>query len=184
MKKVAYDLDGVVIDTYELIRKCLLENFNLDFKREEHTTYYFKVPKTSEHEVNVAIAQYLHDHWEESQPMPGSIWAIKKIAKITQMPPVFITARSIDTYTTTNMWLRKHLDIPYFIHLTTFTPKEDIVKDLKVDYFVEDRYKEAISCAPVVEKMFLYNSPWNMNRDLTHDNIIRIDNLNDMISYL
>lgn len=180
--KIAYDLDGVVIDTYELIRQCLLDEYGINFKKEEHKQYRFEIPGVSDLEAHRVIADYLQIHWPKAKPIPGSLWAIKQIHRITKEKPIFITARALDTFSTTNQWLTKHLGIgvPFTIHMTTFDPKHKIVESIGVDWFVEDRYKEANECAPFVKKMFLYNSPWNENRALLYNNIQRINNLNDI----
>jgi phosphoglycolate phosphatase-like HAD superfamily hydrolase len=196
MKKInivpAFDLDGVVMDSYEIFRKFFMQKYLVDIGYNgsgNHRCFNFmascpeiKSDKQCEQDVTDALILF-HD---EILPIPHSIRALQAIWHFFERPLIFITAREF--YGTmimdkTRKWLDDYLEgTPYEIHFSY--EKVQFLRDHGVTHYVDDRFKYADELAPNVERYFMINSDWNFGRDPFAGNVTRIDNLLEMFHHI
>jgi hypothetical protein len=188
----AFDLDGVVMDSYEIFRRYFMNKYHVDIGYNgsgNHSRFSFRascpaIPSDSECGEDVADALMLfHD---EIQPIPHSIHALQSIYQFFGQPLIFITAR--ESYgqmimDKTRMWLDRHLvGVPYEIHFSY--EKLNFLRNNWVTHYVDDRFKYADELAPSVDRYFMINSDWNAGREPLSTNVTRIDNLIEMFDHI
>ena len=182
MNRIAFDLDQVVINTYNIIADGLYKHFGLYFPEEEHHEFNFDIPNVDWIVIDKVITDILMQENDNALPLNNSIQYLKEIYAITKRSLIFITSRSDVTWNVTNKWIWKYLDEPYKLLFTNHKSKVEYLIENRIDYFVDDRYKTAIECSPYLKKMFLYDQTWNRNRPVPK-NVIRIKNLQDILKY-
>ena len=179
--KIAFDLDSVVIDTYPILRNCIYKKYGYDII---HTMDKFKInvpniePYNMEYEINNIIAN------NPPAPIQSSVDFINYSDVCDgQNKIIFITARPKYIEKETIDWLDTYINRDYEVY---FEPKKSkIIQKLNIDYFVDDRFKYIVDVSPHLRYGFLFNQPWNENKEiLTTDNIIRIFDLKDLENFI
>ena len=136
--KIAFDLDGVIIDKPPFIPKKLLEWL---FKGPRKDELHYRFPATKfEQWIRKLSHFYLF-----RPPIKGNIAFIKRIAKDKRYEPYVVSGRYSFLKRETKIWLEKRkLDGIFkeiFVNLKDEQPhlfKEKILKKLKVDIFLDD----------------------------------------------
>jgi len=181
---IAFDLDGVIVDTYEVMRKRLLEKFGVNFPKETHTSFNFDIPDVDPKEIQKCIDDIMVHDTISAKPLGNSIEVLKKIYYDYNLPIVIITARPHISKDNTVAWLKRYLeDTPFKLFVTQNGKKNFYIAVNNIRFFVDDRYKTCHEVSPIVEKVFLFDSPWNQ-RTIKEKNIIRIKKLNEVFKYI
>jgi len=183
MIKIAFDLDGVVIDTFSLLRQLFIDHWSHDIN--PHKRFEFTVPGRTEEEVSNLWYNNLEDITYNSLPLNNSILYLTQIYN-NKLPLVFITARNKKKLTDcTEAWLAKYLgDIPFKVFYIKDKYKVKVLKALKIQYFVDDRFRTVNQVAPHIKKAYLFNHSWNLGRRAKHPNIERITSLGKIVDDL
>lgn len=136
--KIAFDLDGVIIDKPPLIPKKLLERL---FKGGNGRKLHYRFPKSKlEQLIRKASHFYLL-----RPPIKTSIEFIRKLARDERYELYVISGRYSFLEKETDIWLRKRkidkLFKEIFLNADNQQPhlfKEKIVKQLQPDVFIDD----------------------------------------------
>ena len=172
IKKIAFDLDGVIIDKPPLIPKKLLERL---FRGKNKNGLYYRFPHSK---LEQKIRKISHFYLLRP-PIRKNIEFIRQLAQDKKNELYAVSGRYSFLEKETDIWLEKrkikNLFKKIFINLENEQPhlfKERILKEIKVDIFVDDdllltRYirertnKTKIFCFPVdvreIEKIISKN---------------------------
>jgi len=90
-----------------------------------------------------------------------------------------ISSRDKTVRRTTEKWLDKYIRPTVPCKLYISNEKEKIIKELKLKYFVEDRYESCKKISSVC-KVFMMNQPWNLEREVPNYNVVRINDMKEL----
>jgi len=181
---IGFDLDGTLFDTMTAMRQIFLSKFNYDIG--DTNCYDISVPDIKPKYIVYAIHEAIIKYNDQILPYPDTKIALKKIVKITKQPIIIITARNRElTELTTHQLCKKYIlpISPYKIYWASSSQKKEMIMNLGLDYFVEDRLRTANDCAPFLNRVFLLTRPWNWGRP-TMPNVNRTRYLTDVADWL
>jgi uncharacterized HAD superfamily protein len=172
---IAFDIDGVLADTYSIIIDEIFKACGYDATKRENSTWRIEIPPGyPSFDLEKAIRQALY-RVDEINPYKCAKIIIPEIYKILKEPIIFITARKEDVKKATCDWIEKHFStIDYKVIFTS--KKLEPLFENNIDIFVEDRLKTANFLSRFMKKMYLVNRNYNMGR-FTDPRIIRIGDL-------
>ena len=184
MIKIAFDLDGVVINTFPLLRQLFIDHWSHDIT--PHKQFEFTIPGKTKEETNNLWFNNLEDITYNSPPLDNSILYLTQIYSINRLPLIFITARAKKQLKRcTKTWLKKYLgDIPFKVIHIKGKYKIKVLKTLGIKYFVDDRFRTINQITPHIVKAYLYDQSWNTGRRAKHPNIKRIKSLKEIVDNL
>lgn len=177
MIAIAFDIDGVVADSFSVFRSHIWRDFG----------YWIGIPGSYRIEVPGVPYSFLQDyyramlthHQDAVRPYPEANEVLSAIVEWTGQPVHFVTARHPDTLEATEDWIRKNLpDIrAYRLIFRPSAGKTEWLIQNRVQFFVEDRLWTAKAVAETGRvKVFLVSRAWNLGR-LAHEAVVRIENL-------
>lgn len=163
--QLAFDIDGVVADTMAMFVQLAHERYGLEYLTKEHLHCYDIYQCL---EIEPAIIQDLicltldDEHTLKTPPMPGASEVLTRLAAYGSLH--FVTARIWPE--SINQWLQQILPqvAPEQIQVTaTGAPetKLEILRQLDVHYFVEDRLETCQMLAGAGIQPLLFDQPWN-----------------------
>ena len=162
--EIAFDIDGVVADTFRVFVDRARNSYGYQFYYEDITEYEFRKTIDIDEQTSDEILRFLIDYPIESgiKPIRGAVEVLTRLS--TMGPLFFVTARPEKA--SILKWIRHQLpkvDMN-FIQLeatTSHTEKLPILLRNKVRYFVEDRLETCY----LLEKSFItpivFEQPWN-----------------------
>ena len=163
-REVAFDIDGVVADTFKVFVRAAQEEYGVLIDYEEITDYEFwKVIDIDEETTHEIIDRILCCPLEMGiMPINGAVEVLTRLSRL--VPVLFVTAR--EERDAILEWVVAHFDEmePRAIRLEavgTHEEKAPILRRYGVNYFVEDRLEtcyllKAASVVPIV-----FEQPWN-----------------------
>lgn len=162
--EIAFDVDGVVADTFHLFVAKARSDYGCRFDYEDITEYDFMKVLDMDAEESDAIIQTLLDHPLESglRPISGAVEVLTRLSLLT--PLHFVTARPqkkpiLD-------WVEHQLqnvdrDLIRLEVTGVHTEKIPVLLEKGFKYFVEDR----LETCPLLEQNgitpILFEQPWN-----------------------
>ena len=162
--EIAFDIDGVVADTFRVFVDRARNNYGYQFYYEDITEYEFRRAVNIDEQTSDEILRFLINYPIESgiKPIRGAVEVLTRLS--TMGPLFFVTARPEKA--SILKWIRYQLpkvDMN-FIQLEATTSHKDKLPILlrnKVRYFVEDRLETCY----LLEKSFItpivFEQPWN-----------------------
>lgn len=136
--KIAFDLDGIIIDKPPLIPKKLIDWL---FRGKRGDKIYYRFPKSK---IEQKIRKLSHFYLFRP-PIKENICFLRKVAQDKKYELYVVSARYSFLRRETEVWLRKRrilgLFKKIFLNLNDEQPhlfKEKILKDIKPKIFVED----------------------------------------------
>ena len=136
--KIAFDLDGIIIDKPPFVPKKLLERL---FRGGGKNGLYYRFPKAKFEQWIRKISHY----YLFRPPINKNITFIKKIAKERNYELYIVSSRYSFLKKETENWLKKKeltgLFKKVFLNLNDAQPhlfKESVLKELKPDIFIDD----------------------------------------------
>ena len=184
----AFDLDGVVMNSYEIFREFFMKKYHVDIGyngsgNQREFNFRTTCPDIkSDEECMQDVKDALIIFHDKMEPVPHSIHALQSIWHFFKQPLIFITAREFYgqiIMDKTHRWLDHHLEgVPYEVHFSY--EKTKFLQEHGVTHYVDDRFKYADELAPYVDRYFMFNSDWNAGREPTSPNITRVSNLIEM----
>ena len=148
MKKIAFDIDGVIVNTIEVFINELRRN-GINYI----PTGEFQIktdPEISDDEIWKFFRQ-AYTKVDEFKFFDGALELMMKVHSLTRLPVLFVTARPIDMATEHYalmdrlMYRKNEHMIPYIIAFSSGPDKKYYLNDYQ--YFVEDRRKTALDLA-------------------------------------
>jgi len=183
--ELAFDIDGVIADTFRAFVKTARERYNVEIKYEDITDYDFrKVIEIDEETSDKIIEMILEDPVGMGiTPISG---AVEVLTRLSDCGPIFfVTARS--NRDAIIEWVEKTLGLGdgKTIHLEATGAHEDklpILLKHGVRYFVEDRLETCylIQGSPVTPIVF--EQPWN-RKEHPFLTVGDWDDIHDMIEW-
>lgn len=173
MKTYGIDLDGCCYDFINCFGAWLESRVGIKYNYEDVTDYYWfkNIDGLSEDVFWDEFNEFTYaDMYRGIPVLDDTKKAIKTLAKNGEL--VFVTARPMVTRHTTNSVIYRDFDIEsdkvYFSK-----DKDDAVKNIKIDVFVEDgpHYAEAIA-QNTNAKVYLMDAPYN--KQANHPQITRV----------
>ncbi len=176
--RIAFDIDGVVADTMDIFVKLAHERYGLTHMTKEHLSCFnlYACLGLDKEVIDDLICLTLDDeHTLQIPPVPGAPETLTALAHFT--PLRFVTAR-IWAESITD-WLFQTLpDVPRerISVIASGAPesKLQILNDLGIEYFVEDRIETCRQLKEAGIQPFLFDQPWNRNEPA--DGLIRVEN--------
>ncbi len=168
--ELAFDIDGVVADTMAVFVDVVRERLGFsDFSKEHICEYELHrcLPGVEKEVLNEIICLILSDEYTlRVPPCPGAPEFLKKLSYYT--PLRFVTARVWPESIT--KWLYNLLpDVPResIQVIATGDPdkKSAILKELKVKFFVEDRWDTCLKLHSEGFGIIVYDQPWTRKGD-------------------
>jgi len=162
---LAFDIDGVVADTMAVFVKLAQERYGFTWLTKDDLRQYdlYACLNIDREILNELICMTLDDeHTQQIPPMHGAAEVLTELAR--QGPLRFVTARIWPE--SIIRWLNQTLpDVdPNRIEVfATGLPeaKCSILKELKVRYFVEDRFETCKLLSQNGIQPLLFDQPWN-----------------------
>ncbi|RDY25437.1 hydrolase [Romboutsia weinsteinii] len=169
---ICIDIDGTVTSPYHFI-PYLNEMYNKNITEEDCTTYNWE----SLYDIDMDRllerfhGDYMHSYGE-AEVVEGAKDVIGELYKDHNV--FFVTARSeILTDVTTN-WLKNNGFEEIDVYLLGSHYKIDKARELECNIFIEDSPSNAMELAG--EGMLVLLIDTNYNKDINHENIIRVEN--------
>jgi len=183
MRRVAFDYDDVLVDTMGAFIRFHNFMYGTDLVREDFTRFYQcdKLADLSLLEIYIRIGQMYYSPFSEAMvPLPGVEEYLQQLKD--QGDELFIvTSRPSLRYKEVTLDQVSHLFPGVFGDVifpnrgdTEENPKSHVCVDLGISEFYEDNLATMLSCAPVVERCFLVDNPWNQSDSLP-GNVRRIN---------
>lgn len=186
MKLVAFDIDSVIADTYDIMESALYKAFGIRFPKEEHSSFNFDIPGASTKEIVSVIDKCMLEDVNNALPLNNAMDVLRHIYSLSNKRPLlFVSARPKSCYDGTKTWLMKYLGpfIKFNVIFTENKPKTQILLDHGIEVFVDDRYKTIKELSSVIQQPLMFDHPWNRNRPVPKGaNVIK--DLSEVIDYL
>jgi len=177
---IAFDIDGVVADTYKSIRKRIIDDYSYDIEGNV-SKHEIVVPNVDRKEVLNRI--YNTMEYSVIDPCDNAVDSLTKVYKMIGEEITFLTARPHFLVDTTYKWLDKIIpNIKYKIIFAQSSQKYKFLDKYGFKFMVDDRIK-VINSIPNRMTGFLVNREWNANRE-TNDNVIRVNSLKEVVKLL
>lgn len=179
--KFAFDLDGVVMNTQNILFNILEANYNFDRRRQNQ--HRIIIPSLSYGETENVIFNILMENTKHIKPLDLSISYLKIIHKRLELndePLIFMTARNELLKEVTDKWVEDWIDIPSAVLYVPNSKKSKMAEKLGITHFVEDRFRNAQEISEVCNYVYLVNQRWNKGRIPKH-NVKRIPDLSWII---
>ena len=177
-EKIAFDIDGVVADTMEVFIRLAHERYSLMHLSKESISCYnlYNCLGLEKEVLDDLICLTLDDeHTLQIPPVSGAPAVLTELAR--HAPLRFVTARIWPESITE--WLYLQLpgvsrDLITVIASGDPEAKLDILNDLGIRYFVEDRIDTCRQLKKAGIQPFLFEQPWNRNE--AEEGFIRVEN--------
>lgn len=165
---IGFDIDGVVADTTEAFIRILGGEYGIIGIADTDITE-FDVSKCLDIDPQIieeAFGYLLHSPIEVNlKPMPDAVMVLSEMSR--QAPLTFITARP--NREPIAAWLKHVLGPQAFkqvrlIAMGDHDGKPEYIKQLGLQYFIDDRYQTCMSLDQHGVTPFVFCQPWNQGR--------------------
>lgn len=186
--KIAFDLDGVLIDMVTPIKRLLLEIHGIELKDNDpkYNQFNLSIPTGLPQKKLWKIYRMVYKEVKRIQIYDGATELLSKLYEKTNEPPLILTARppdvANDTYAIVKRIMKK---IPFSLILKH--PNANKAQYLHgYDYYVEDRRKNALELSNVGFNIPLVRKNYNYIPDIIHKhpNIWYINGVHNLISHI
>jgi len=184
MKKIGFDIDGVILDLHTHMIQEFKKQYNIDLKM-YLTEFNFNIPGLTDEEISNTVDQAIINSIHVIQPYTTVEETLTKIFHETKDPILFITARNLYLKEATKESLDRNFKdkFDYEIIFTNNNNKLNYIKKYNISYFVEDNPETCNDICQFIEKTFLVNRMYNTDSKILPE-VIRINRLIDMFKYL
>jgi uncharacterized HAD superfamily protein len=171
MKKIAYDIDGCVVD----MNPALFHYFD-----KLHGIKFPGLWKSYNLEKELGVSRKIVDECIDAaladidmlKPYPEAISFIEKYHKRTQDTVLFVTGRDMRHLRCTLDLLEKHITVPFDVIFTSQAEKGKSLLNNAVKIFIEDRLDFANEIASKGIQVYLIDKSYNQGS--IHGNITRV----------
>ena len=176
-----FDLDEVLSDTVRHFLEIYSKKWLITLDRENCTSYRLEW-------IEWECWQEFISSGEQARAQPID-WAFDVVSSLkNNWNKIFvITGRHEFEKDISVRWLDSYFpnlieDIIFINHsLPTRKNKSEFIKDLWINVFVDDYYDYCTDIAQTWINVYMPNIPWNVHYQSLPQNIIRIDNLKDLV---
>lgn len=169
---ICIDIDGTLTSPYHFI-PYLNEMYNKNITEAECITYNWETLYDVDMDklLERFHSDYMHSYGE-AELVDGAKDVIMKLYENHNI--YFVTARSEVLAEVTTSWLNNNGFSNIDVHLLGSHYKIEKAKELQCNIFVEDSPSNALELASEGMTVFLIDT--NYNKDVSHENIIRVNN--------
>lgn len=186
--KIGVDFDDVVTEFTDSLMEFYHKKYGKKVKRGEIKEWDWGLYWGISRELATKKVDEFHETHsvENVRPLEGAIISLKKLIKCNEV--IIITGRPIRFKLKVETWLQHHIKGKLTIihagewHKHQAASKADICKELGIPVILEDAPNTALDCAKEGIKVLLFDKPWNKN--VKHENIIRVKSWKDAINEL
>lgn len=178
MDTIVVDIDNVISETDAKIRNIIKRNYGIDAKRQSITEFNYEdcLPISKEQMSNV-LSELHRSHLLNLRLIPGARQALQATYKYFRV--IIATERPIRAKEDTNKWLQKK-HIPnkgvFFVEA-----KIELLNQ-GPNWFIEDRWENAMEIANNDVGVILLDRPWNHKGN--HKLIVRAHGWSEIVDIL
>ena len=173
MKKIAFDIDGTVIDLYKSISDRLKKTHNIILSPEAFSRKTIEeVTNLSYEEVLNCVNECTKDIYNQIS-YPGAIQFIRNYSRISNGGEVLFVTNRWDVHNTYKLLDSYFGDIYYNLTCIVGSKVSELQKR-KVDIFVEDRIENAEEISNAGIFTILLDRPWNQFGSKGSDKLVRV----------
>lgn len=191
-KRIGIDLDDVLLDLNTAL--CAYHNarHGTNFTREDVTDYdLWKMWSCSKEELFERVDDfYVSPEHRDAVPVAGAEAAIRILSEDHDL--FVVTAKPERLRGMTEEWIGRHF--PGMFRELRFTGgyqrrndgyvrKSELCRELEIRTFIDDALSNVEDLAPIMDRMFLLDSPWN-RREVHYDSVIRVFSWDDILRRL
>ncbi|MFA5779555.1 MAG: hypothetical protein WC947_05425 [Elusimicrobiota bacterium] len=176
---IGTDLDGVIADSDPVYRFFIKKFLGRELKREDVTSFFYEdCLGISVEEMN-RVWDFFNEEkgWEKIEPVAGAIECLNKFASKNKI--FVVSSRPVFLEKVTKDWLDKYKVNYDKLILTDGQPKLNVIKNLNITHFIEDRLDYAQDMAKAGIKVLLFDYPWNQHSE-KQLNLFRVENWGDI----
>jgi len=180
---IGFDLDGVICDTYSVLRNQIKFRTKHDIHKEPQKYFKINIPMHTDLEVGNLINTIILENSDEIQFLPNAKEYLVKIHRLIKYPICFITAREHFLTTVTRKWLDDNLSgtgVKFKVFFCKSKFKVAHCKDLGLKYFVEDKPFTIDELSEHIHKVYVINQEWNLSWKPKRKNVVRLDSLREV----
>lgn len=191
---IGFDMDGVLADIHPTMQEHVANYMNTSVDKirmyDRHLGYelfsYCWPEGYDRGNVVEAVNDYLINRSvTEAPPTPFMREVLMYVTLNLDQEILIITHRPAVAMEATVLWLNEHLnnDVDYTCIMATQVEKSELIMDLDLKMFVDDRFRIIADLAYVVEKPFLFNRSYNSGRVAPYP-VQRLTDLRDLIPFI
>jgi len=184
--KIGYDFDGVICNIMPGIVQHFKDVYGYDIRTTEQKRFNMDLPKEYDlKNINRDIMIAINHHQSYCFPYFLAIESIRDISNLFKEIPTIVSARNEGTRRETEQWLDYWLNMTYeLILVESHNGKADKVKELGIEWFVEDRFRSVGQLTEVCDMVFMPDRNWNAGREWSVPNYMRIQNLGEIYDWI
>jgi len=184
-QRIAFDLDGCLIDIFTVIKKLVLEIHGIEFKQFPKEQDQFNcIPATGLSSKELwKIFRLSYREIKNTAIFPGSTELLAKLYEATGEPPFILTARPFD-YAKETYDIVKRVAKKTPFKLVLKHPSANKAQYLEgYNFFVEDRRKTALELSKTEITTLLIERNYNYIKEVPNS-IIYIKGVHELIPYI
>ena len=187
---MAFDLDSVLNTMGENIRGYVANRYGIPPGEVTDTSagyekFHFLVPGIPDKEIGRTVNDFVMNESPSLLPTPYMREVLGYVYSRTNTPITVVTARWVGAVGVTKRWLEEALgDVPFIAYLVNGPPKGRVLNFLHTQAFVDDRWKTINDLVNQIPWPVLYRRPWNRRPVYMPGNVIKINDLRDVIPLL
>ena len=162
--EIAFDIDGVVADTFRVFVHIAQTEYGYRFDYEDITEYEFLRVIPMDEEIGDTIIRSLVDHplAHGIKPLKGAVQVLTRLSELG--PLLFVTAR--DDRGPIMKWVLNQLphvkrDLVRLEATSTHSQKLPVLMEHGIRYFVDDRLETGYLLRQASITPIIFEQPWN-----------------------
>lgn len=181
MKKIAFDIDGVLLDFTKVFQKLI--EINGYFLKLDHDKFHLRTTPKMDKGTVYKYVKRAFKMWDIFPTISGAVEMIRQAYVKTDRPVQFVTSRPKEYATETHLAVKKALrTVPFAITMVN-NADHKWRHLLDTDYFVDDRRRTAWLLAKRGIHVFMPNRNYNQIKKETA-NITIVNHLSEITDIL
>ena len=187
---MAFDLDSVLNNMGDNIRGHIANMYGMPTAEVTDTSagyekFHFHVPGISDQEIGRAVNDFVMNESPSLMGTPYLRQVMGYVHSRTNAPITVVTARWPGAVGVTKRWIEENIgDVPFIAYIVNGPPKATVLNYLHTLAFVDDRWKTVEGLVNQIPWPVMFNRPWNRRPVYLPGNVIRINDLRDIIPLL
>lgn len=184
---IGLDLDDVLIDFNTALCDFHNREYGTNLSRDDIKTWHLeKVWNCNLEEAIARIFDFYHSsELEEAKPVEGAVEVVSRLSKGNNLH--IVTSRSDTVKNKTLEWVEKYF--PFLVDSVNFTnhfdrdskeSKAEVCIKMGIKIFVEDAPIHVEDLSTHIEKVYLFDAPWNRSYKDIPKNVKRMSSWKDI----